>query len=45
MSDEWMNNPMVLAAEKDIVSCISYDAIIDSFGSLSDHLKRRLLFV
>jgi hypothetical protein len=36
---------MVLAAEKDIISCISCDAIIDSFASLSDHLKRQLLFV
>jgi hypothetical protein len=45
MSDEWMSGLMVLAAEKDVVSCISSDAIIDSFASLSDHLKRRLLFV
>jgi hypothetical protein len=45
MSDEWMSDLMVLAAEKDIVSCISCDAIIDSFASLSDHLKRQLLFV
>jgi len=45
MSDEWMSDLMVLAAEKDILSCISCDAIIDSFASLSDHLKRRLLFV
>ena len=45
MSDEWMSDLMVLAAEKDIVFCISCDAIIDSFASLSDHLKRRLLFV
>ena len=45
MSDEWMSDLMVLAAAKDRVSCISCDAIIDSFASLSDHLKRRLLFV
>ena len=37
MSDEWMSDLMVLTAEKDVVSCI--------FASLSDHLKRRLLFV
>ena len=29
MSDEWISDLMVLAAEKDIVSCISRDAIID----------------
>lgn len=45
MSDEWMSDLMVLAAEQDIVSCISCDAIIDCFASLSDHLKRQLLFV
>jgi hypothetical protein len=44
-SDEWMSDLMVLAGEKDIVSCISCDAIIDSFASLSDQLKRQLLFV
>jgi hypothetical protein len=33
MSDEWMSDLMVLAAEKAIVSCISCDAIIDCFAS------------
>jgi hypothetical protein len=45
MSDEWMSDLMVLAAEKDIVSCISCDAIIAFFASLRDHLKRQLFFV
>ena len=45
MSDEWMSDLIVLAAEKDIVSCISYDAVIDCFASFSNHLKRQLLFV
>jgi hypothetical protein len=35
MSDEWISSDlMMLAAEKDLVSCISCDAIIDSFASL-----------
>ena len=42
MSDEWISDPTVLAAEKDIVSCISHDAIVASFASLSGQLTRWL---
>jgi hypothetical protein len=44
MSDEWMSDLMVLASEKDIVSSITNDAVIDSFANLSNQLKRQLVF-
>ena len=45
MSDEWMSDLMVLAAEKDIAFSIANDKVIDSYACLSDQLKRQLLFI
>ena len=45
MCDEWMNALMVIASEKDLLSTISNDVIIDKFAKLSETLKRNLIHV
>ena len=45
MCDDWMNALMVISAEKDLLSSINHDIIIDRFARLSDQLKRNLIHV
>ena len=43
MNDDWMNALMIIASEKDLMSKIKNDIIIDNFAKFSDHLKRILI--
>ena len=45
MKDEWMNALMIIASEKDLLSSIKNDVIIDKFASLSVELKRHLVHI
>jgi len=43
--DEWMKALVVLESEKDILSAIKTDDIIDNFAHMSDRLAKQLLLV
>ena len=44
MNDEWMNSLMVISAEKELLSSIKTDDIVDKFATVSDKLKRNLIY-
>lgn len=43
MADDWFGSLTILAAESDILSEISVDEIIDSFGLCSRRLREHLM--
>jgi hypothetical protein len=45
MCDDWMKSLMIIAAEKDLLSTISNNSIIDAFASLNDRLRRNLICI